>query len=96
MGFHEKALQSDIIVPTLKILENLKKKSDKDVVLLQLIFLRLSTGMYLSVASGVKLRFATVVKSLLMYFCNDAGNVGRDNSVNLKVSHAQISNFVRQ
>ena len=52
--------------------------------------------MYLSVASGVKLRFATVVKSLLMYFCNDAGNVGRDNSVNLKVSHAQISNFVRQ
>ena len=52
--------------------------------------------MYLSVASGVKLRFATVVKSLLMYFCNDAGNVGRDNGVNLKVSHAQISNFVRQ
>ena len=26
MGFHEKALQNDIFVPTLKILENLKKK----------------------------------------------------------------------
>ena len=59
-------------------------------------FLSLSTGVYLCVASGVKLRFATVVKILLMYFCNDAGNVGRDNKVNLKVSHAQISNFVRQ